>query len=119
MSKRELKAWGVLGFALVLVLFALSVIGACQLAHAQASQPASQSVVAVSCWAWVMANSTWLVPLALELLAALATGLTNYPKTKGVISTIRLVLAALSPVVFKGSAGTLKVPGTPHAAPEA
>ena len=72
---------------------------------APASQPASQPTVfvpvATSWWSWVVANTSWLVPVTLWVLANLATALSPYPKAKGVVSAIRMFAGGLSMVEFK------------------
>ena len=69
---------------------------------AQASQAASQPVVAVGgFWTWMKANSWWVLPLGSNLLASIATALKNYPKGDGVAKVLWLFVAFLGNVEFK------------------
>lgn len=67
-----------------------------------ASQPTVFVPVAASNkWSWIVANTGWLIPLILWLLANLATALSPYPKARGVVSAIRMFMGGLALVEFK------------------
>lgn len=97
------------------------------LALGQASQPASQPTVFVPVassagWAWFVANTTWIIPVALWLLANLCTVLSKYPKAKGVVSAIRMFMGGLSMFEFRDGKKpgiAFKVPVMPPEPPPA
>lgn len=114
MSKRQLDVFLYGGTALMVTAF-MAIVLATRVAL---GQPASQPVVvapvaAGGAWAWFVANSGWLVPLAISVLSSLATGLSDYPKANGFVKVLRIVVAALGVCQFKNAPGTLKAPFTP------
>jgi hypothetical protein len=91
-----LMAWGVM----ITLLYAGMAHG--QPTSAPATQPTVFIPVAASgAWTWFVANTTWIIPAALWLLANLCTVLSKYPKAKGVVSAIRMFMAGISMVEFK------------------
>ena len=117
MSKRFLDWFTIAGVALFVCAFAVLA-----LATAAHGQPASQPVVVAPVaanggWAWFLANSGWLVPLAVSLLSSVATGLSDYPKAGGVARVLRVMAGCLSLVQFRNAPGSLKVPLTPPSKP--
>lgn len=84
------------------------------------SQPASAPVAAVQApaasqpapskfKAWVKANQDWLLILAV-LLPSLITALAKYPKAKGLVAALQILLDLFSVLTHRDSPGTLKVP---------
>lgn len=87
-----------------------------------AAPPASQPAIRVPAgfWPWLQANAAWLIPLVLFVLSTLATVLSKYPKAKGVVAALRMVMGGLSALEFKDGkrAGlVLKWPVMPPAPP--
>jgi hypothetical protein len=118
--KREMAYWTA-SVALLIVSLFIVICFAARAVHGQtipvmcdypASQPSS------GLWLWIKANATWLVPAIINILSTVATGLSQYPKAKGIASGVRIVISALSWVPFYDSKGSLKVLGMPSAAPE-
>lgn len=75
-------------------------------AHGQATQPASAPAVFVPvaggrAWAWLVANSGWLVPLAGNVLASVAVGLKRFPKARGLVRVLWMIVGWFSSVEFR------------------
>ena len=117
MSKRALDWFMVLGTLTLVTIF--GVVAVCTTAYAQsASQPVVVAPVAASGgWAWFLANSGWIVPLAISLLSSIATGLSDYPKAGGVVRGLRIAVAVLGVVQFRDGKGSIKAPLAPPAKP--
>jgi hypothetical protein len=103
-------------------LAALVLFLVCNNAFGQSSQPASQPIIiapvaAAGFWKWLAANSQWVFPLIGTTAATIATGLKDYPKAKGVVKALWMVVALFSVVQFKDGAGSLKLPFVPPALP--
>ena len=62
--------------------------------------------------AWIKANWYWLVIVVPAVLAALVTGLSPYPKAKGLVTFFQIVLDFFSVVTHKDSPKSLKLPFT-------
>lgn len=73
--------------------------------HGQpASAPATQVAVplpAGKAWAWIAANSGWLVPLVGNVLASVAVALKRFPKARGVARVLWLIVGWFSSVEFR------------------
>ena len=116
MSKRQLDAFAIGGTFLMLCAFAAVLLAA----RAASGQPASQPVIvapvaAGGTWPWFVANSGWVVPLAISFLSSLATGLSDYPQAAGFVKALRVAIACLGVVQFRNAPGSLKAPFTPPA----
>ena len=116
MSKRQLDIFAIAGTVLMVTAFATIILTA----RAALGQPASQPVIvapvaASGAWAWFLANSGWLVPLAISVLSSIATGLSDYPRATGVARALRIAVACLGVVQFRNAPGSLKAPFAPPA----
>ncbi len=59
---------------------------------------------------WLSANSHWLVPLALVLVASLVTRLTPIPQARGVLPALQVLGDLLSVLQHRNAAGVLQLP---------
>jgi hypothetical protein len=115
-SKRQLDLFVLGGTALMVTAFIAIVLAARVALGQPASQPIIVAPVAASgAWAWFVANSGWVVPLAVSLFSSLATGLSDYPKAAGLVKALRVAIACLGVVQFRNAPGSLKAPFAPPA----
>lgn len=127
MSKRQLRIGALVVGGLVVAFFATSFYAITALAQgAPASQPVVVAPVSASGgWAWFLANSQWIIGLAVAILSTLATGLSDYPtetpagasRLQKVVRCIRIAVALLGVVQFRNAPGSLKAPLAPPAKP--
>ena len=123
MSRQARFGWLITGALMCGIFAALGICGYAAAAQEAASQPASFPAVGAASggldalFAWLCANWVTLTAIAIALLSALATGLSDYPRAKGCVKWLRLVVSVLSVVQYRNAPNSLKWPLTRPSVP--